>query len=265
MGGNEVVAATFNVHAGMDGYGRRFNLVAACKKIAADILVLQEVFSPADGPSQAAEVAQALGYHRCELPLARSLRTKEPMAGAPPDEWEPRRPYPSGARALRVGLSRHRYRRPREGYEEGSWGLAILTREEPVAFEPVELGRLRRDFTRRAALVVELPSGLTVVGTHMAHFSHGAPLLYRALRSALPDRTRPGLLAGDMNFWGPPLELALPGWRRAVKAKTWPARRPRHQLDHLFVTSAVRVLEGAALELGDSDHLPLRARLSLST
>jgi endonuclease/exonuclease/phosphatase family metal-dependent hydrolase len=264
MGGIDLVVATFNVHAGMDGYGRRYDLVAACKEIGADVLVLQEVFAPGEGVSQAQEIARDLGYHRFELPLSHSFRTRRAVPGAPADEWEPRRPYPRVARALRVGRSRRRTR-PKEGYEEGSWGIAVLTRQEAARFDSIELGRLRRDFTRRAALVVELACGLTVVGTHMAHFSHGSPLLYARLRKALPDPEQPALLAGDMNFWGPPVELALPGWRRAVKAKTWPARRPRHQLDHLLVTRPVEVLDGSALGAGNSDHLPLRARISFNT
>lgn len=264
MGRTELVVATFNVHAGIDGYGRRYDLVGACKEIGADVLVLQEVFSPGEAESQAGQIARALGLHCCELPLTRAYKARKPVPGAPPDEWEPRRPYPRAARTLRVG-GRPRRPRPRGEYEEGSWGLAVLTREEPVRFEALELGRLRRDFTRRAALLVELPSGLSVVGTHMAHFSHGSPLIFARLRAGLPPKDRPAVLAGDMNFWGPPVQAALPGWRRAAKGKTWPARRPRHQLDHLLVTPSVEASEGGVLRLGNSDHLPLRARLSFST
>ena len=34
--------ASFNVHAGIDGWGRRFDAVAACDDIGADILVVEE-------------------------------------------------------------------------------------------------------------------------------------------------------------------------------------------------------------------------------
>lgn len=264
MGRLELVVATFNTHAGIDGYGRRYDLVAACRELEADVLILQEVFAPGRGKSQAVEVAEALGYHSCELPLAPASRIRQALPTAPPGEWEPHRPYPRVKRALRVGGLLGR-RHSSEEYEEGSWGIAVLSREDPVEFHEIDLGRLRRDFSRRGALVVELPAGITVVGTHMAHFTHGSPLLFWRLRSALSQISGPAVLGGDMNYWGPPVELALPGWRRAVKAKTWPASAPHHQLDHLLVNRPVDPLEGGAVRAGDSDHLPLRARLGFST
>ena len=110
-----------------------------------------------------------------------------------------------------------------------------------------------------------LGSGLRVVGTHLAHSTHGSPLHLRRLYSMLPSPGVPAVLGGDMNFWGPPLEAVLRGWRRSARGKTWPARRPRHQLDHLFVTRPVKVLGGGVVRAGDSDHLPLRAKLLLLT
>jgi endonuclease/exonuclease/phosphatase family metal-dependent hydrolase len=67
-----------------------------------------------------------------------------------------------------------------------------------------------------------------------------------------------------MNFWGPPLSLALPGWRRAVRARTYPSWRPHSQTDHIFVTRAVEVISGESVAVGRSDHLPLRARLAVA-
>lgn len=263
MGRLELVTATFNIHAGVDGYGRPFDVVAACGELGADVLFLEEVFDPGDGPSQAAIVAAELGLHCSELPLTRALRLAAPLPDAPPDQWEPRRPYPRGARSLIVGGALWRRGRRGPEYEEGSWGIAVLTRERPLGLEVIELGRLRRDVTRRAALVVELPSGLKAIGTHMSHFTHGSPLHVLRLRAGLPRPDGPAVLGGDMNFWGPPVEACLPGWRRAAKGKTWPARRPLHQLDHLLVTRAVVTLGGEAVRAGNSDHLPLRARIAV--
>lgn len=261
MAGSGFVVATFNMHAGTDGYGRHFDVVEACREIGADILILQEAFAPRGRPSQAEEVAQALDMTSRELPLARAWRLRSALADAP-EEWEPHRPYPRAARALQVGGSSRRVASDPLRYEEGTWGLAMLSREEPLSSEVISLGRLSRDFTSRGALVLSFRSGLTVVGTHMAHSTHGSPLHLRRLRAALPDRDLPAVLGGDMNFWGPPIELLLPGWHRAAKGKTWPAWRPRHQLDHLFVTRSVRSRVGGAVRAGNSDHLPLRAELS---
>ncbi len=262
--GARLTLATFNLHAGMDGYGRRYDVVGACSALEADVLVLEEVFSPAEGAGQAAEVATALGYRAAELRLAPALRLRQALPVPPGAGWEPARPYPRVHRALRVGARPDGPRGRAEAYEPGWWGLAVLTREPAASVSEIDLGRLRRDVTRRGALVVELPGGLRVIATHMAHSTHGSPLQFRRLRTLLPDREVPAVLAGDMNFWGPPIELALPGWRRAAKGKTWPAWRPRHQLDHIFVTPALERLGGGAVRAGNSDHLPIRASLALA-
>lgn len=266
---SEVTVATFNLHAGIDGYGQRFDVIGACRALGAGVLVLQEVFGPLEQPSQAAEVAEELGYDLHELPLARAWRIADELFRPAGAGWEPRRPYPREHRALRVGGSLRRRGRgggDRPGYDEGTWGIAVLVRADVATVEEVvalELGRLRRDFTVRAALSVHLGNGMTVVGTHMAHSTHGSWLHLRTLKRSLPRRKTPAVLAGDMNFWGPPIELALPGWRRAARGPTWPSWRPRHQLDHLFVTEQVAVLEGGPVALGNSDHLPVRATLSI--
>ncbi|MGO9196036.1 MAG: endonuclease/exonuclease/phosphatase family protein [Acidimicrobiales bacterium] len=261
MSDTPVIVATFNAHAGMDGYGRRYDLIEACRLIGADVLILQEVFAPLNAASQAREIADALSLGLVELPLSQAWRTREELPGAG-DGWEPTRPYRRARRALRVGSYVRRGDPTVAGYEEGTWGLALLARDAIAESRIIELGRLRRDFTSRAALSVTLGSGLRVVGTHLAHSTHGSPLHLRRLYSMLPSPGVPAVLGGDMNFWGPPLEAVLRGWRRSARGKTWPARRPRHQLDHLFVTRPVKVLGGGVVRAGDSDHLPLRAELS---
>ena len=150
----------------------------------------------------------------------------------------------------------------------GTWGIALLSRLPVRRVEIVQLARLRRDSAeRRSAVLAELEVGtssVTVVGTHLAHLTHGSPLLVQRLRHTLPAPGQAAVLAGDMNFWGPPLSLALPGWRRAVKARTYPSWRAHSQIDHIFVTGAVEVISGGSLAVGNSDHLPLRARLAVA-
>ena len=82
-------------------------------------------------------------------------------------------------------------------FEEGTWGLAILSRHEVVGSDTIELGRLGNDYAPRAALVVQLDvSGhgdrpFTVVGTHAAHLTAGSPLQFHRLRAALAGRVGP--------------------------------------------------------------------------
>ena len=274
----ELSLASFNVHAGMDGWGRRYDLVGACRRLCADVIVLQETFAPAGSPGQADEIARELGLTAVSLPLARAWRRREPAAN--PRGWEPRKVLPSTLRALRVG---GRIDSPGRadlvGYEEGTWGVAVLTALPVLSSEVLGLGRLARDFTDRSALVVELEAGplphrdwalegeprpdtvLRVIGAHSAHVTAGSPAQIRRLWRMLEGPGFPSALAGDMNLWGPPLRLLMPGWRRAVRARTWPAWRPHSQPDHILVNRRITVLDGQAVRTGNSDHLAVRARI----
>ena len=65
-----------------------------------------------------------------------------------------------------------------------------------------------------------------LVAVHLtSRLPHGPPLQLRRLARALPPPGTPAVVAGDCNFWGPGVEALLPGWRRAVRGRTWPARR----------------------------------------
>lgn len=286
----ELSVASFNVHAGMDGWGRPYDLVDTCRQLDTDVIVLQETFAPLDKASQADELAAQLDYRSVELPLARAWRRAEGLWHG--QGWEPRKIMPTTLKALRVGGRVDLSRRDLAGYEEGTWGLAVLCRPRIVTSEALQLGRLHRDFTQRGALVVELDvrapadpretdgpaaSGhpgasqdessakqdgrFTVVGTHAAHFTAGSPFQLRKLHRQLPKDGSPAALAGDMNLWGPPVSLMLPGWRRAVRGRTWPAWRPHSQLDHILVNRYVTIVGGEVVHAGNSDHLAVRARL----
>jgi len=265
----ELTVATFNLHAGVDGWGRAFDVVAACDALEADVVLLQETWTPEDGKGLAGLVAASGGYEVHEARLSDALLF-EPV-GKISRRWGPCRRDP-GARPLWVGdlriLRRARWRRPGASARLGTWGIALLSRLPVRRVETIELGRLSRDSPQlRAALLAEIEvdgSSLTVVGTHLAHFMHGSPILLERLRRRLPEPTQPALLAGDMNFWGPPVSFVLPGWRRAVKARTYPSWRAHSQIDHIFVTRPLQVVSGGAVQVGRSDHLPLRARLVFS-
>jgi endonuclease/exonuclease/phosphatase (EEP) superfamily protein YafD len=77
----------------------------------------------------------------------------------------------------------------------------------------------------------------------------------------LPPPGRPAVVAGDHNFWGPGVVAFLRGWKRAVRGRTWPARRPHSQIDHILVRSGTEVLSSEVLPDVGSDHRPVRARL----
>jgi endonuclease/exonuclease/phosphatase family metal-dependent hydrolase len=262
--------ATFNAHAGTDGWGRPYDVVAACRAIDADVLVLEENWAPDDGPSLAGLVAAALGYEAREHALAGGrLALPHPDADA---RWM--RSFDWRGRSHAIFLDSERPFGPRVlrsrrfvDARPGRWGLAVLSRLPVTDTRVIELGRLARDRARRAALVVTVDAGLpvTVIGTHMSHITYGAPWQFVRLsarvRAGHPDG--PAVLAGDMNLWGPPVRLLLPGWHRAALAKTWPAWHPHSQVDHVLVRGLLRVADTKVLGPVGSDHLPLRVTLRL--
>jgi len=270
-----VVVASYNVHGGVDGWGRPFDVVAACRQVDADVLILQETWSPDDGVSMAQSVARRLGYDAVELFFARGRIVAPPDVA--PDRWGPRlwarnvhgmrldRPHPESARHR----DRDGARSDHKAVQRGAWGIAVLSRLPVQGSQTIDLGKLPTDPCRRGAIVVdvELPgTGIPfrVAGTHLAHLSQGSPLHITALRGALHDLAPvPAVLAGDMNLWGPPLTMLFPGWARAVRGRTWPAWWwwPFAQSDHILVRRAVKVESGEVLRIGGSDHLPLRATL----
>jgi endonuclease/exonuclease/phosphatase family metal-dependent hydrolase len=243
-------------------------VVAAAKATDADVLVLQECWTPdADrAQSTAAVVAGALGYDFVEHPLARGRRAGPDPAAT--DRWMAPLDWRSGAHAIFLDSHRALPRRQARSarYADaapGTWGIAVLSRQEVTAHRVLDLGHLLLDRCQRAAIMVELSGGPIVVGTHMSHLSCGSPVHFRRLARLLAPVEAPIVLAGDMNLWGPPVGLFFNGWRRPVRGRTWPAWRPHSQVDHLLVRGALAVRGGEVLPAAGSDHRAVRVDLDL--
>jgi len=267
----EVVVASFNAHAGVDGWGRPYDVVASVRSLGADVVVLQESWAPHGGPGLAERVGGQLGYDVVTKALGGGrLGAPNPAAN---DRWMRRFDWRGVGHALYLDSERPLPDRvaASERFSEAQPGqleLALLTRLPLRAREVVDLGHLPGDRVRRAALVVHLAAGggeLVVVGVHMAHLTNGSLRHFAALRRALPGLAgdRPAVVAGDMNLWGPPVAVSLPGWRRAVRGRSWPAWRPHSQVDHILIHGDVRCLGAEVLGPAGSDHRPVRARLSV--
>ena len=119
-----------------------------------------------------------------------------------------------------------------------------------------------------AGLHVELDVAgqpVDLIGVHLSsRLPYGPPIQLRRLAAQLPRPGRPAVVAGDCNFWGPGVRTFLPGWRRAVRGRTWPAIRPHSQIDHILVRPEIGVVDGAVLGDVGSDHRPVRATLSVA-
>jgi endonuclease/exonuclease/phosphatase family metal-dependent hydrolase len=231
----EICVATFNTHWGLDVAGNEYDVAAVCEKFDADVVVLQEVWRPARGAGYPAEAAARLGADLHEGPF---------VGGPHGGTW--RRVYT-------------------DDEEDAAFGVAVLSRFPVVSKALTTLGKAPLDM-HRALLRIELDVEgfpLVVFATHLCYLPHGSLWQLARLRRLTDIGGYPGVLAGDMNMWGPVVVTLLSGWRRAVRAKTWPAHAPHSQIDHILVRGPVRVIAGETLPATPSDHLPLRCRLSV--
>jgi endonuclease/exonuclease/phosphatase family metal-dependent hydrolase len=232
---------TFNTHYGVRPVRRPpavpYDLEPVLRALDADVIVLQEVWRPDRRTGPTDEAAAALGY---DLHYA---ATGSATAGA---RW----PHltPDG---------------------EGESGIAVLTRLPLRRLGSPALGPTFGDpAPSRQVLDVEIDvegTPLRLIAVHLtSRLPHGPPLQLRRLAGLLPPAGTPAVVAGDCNFWGPTVEALLPGWRRGVRGRTWPARAPHSQIDHVLTRpSDVVVVSGGVLDDVGSDHLPIRAVLEL--
>jgi endonuclease/exonuclease/phosphatase family metal-dependent hydrolase len=251
-----IMLASLNLHGGLTSQGMPFDVAEACHRLKADVITVQEAWRPEAQPDAVTEVAAALGAEVRHRGLARKT-----------------------SRA-RLGL----------GTDEGSgtWGLAVLTMLPVIGYHEIELGRAPGDRIARAAQVLTLatPGGtaLRVVNAHLTH-RYTSPvqlaLLVRRLATGGPapddpmtrsPATRgsptggpvPTVIVGDLNMPRPATVVAL-GYRPAVRGRTFPAGRPLIQLDHLLLRGRVTATGGEVAGPLGSDHLPIRAQLSLGS
>ncbi len=262
--------ATFNLHAGVDGWGRPTGALEHAASLNADVLICPETWRGDDGPDFFAELQDRLSMTGLFVPLARAERVTTGRAGA---TWQPRLAHFTGEHGLyftehRTLSATQRSRRARShSVETGDWGLSLLTRYPVTAIHAQALGRLPRERVRRTLIIADLDVNgrpVTVLAIHGAHLSHGSFRQYRRVRAIADalDADRAVLLVGDFNSWRPPLRLFLPGWRTLARARTWPARRPHSQIDHILGRGPWRSLASFASD-GGSDHRALCADLVL--
>jgi endonuclease/exonuclease/phosphatase family metal-dependent hydrolase len=81
------------------------------------------------------------------------------------------------------------------------------------------------------------------------------------LRGAMTRGPVPTVIVGDLNM-PRPATVAAPGYRAAVRGRTFPAERPLIQLDHMLLRGPVIATGGEVAGPLGSDHLPIRAQLS---
>ncbi|MFV2084737.1 endonuclease/exonuclease/phosphatase family protein [Micromonospora sp. LOL_021] len=194
--------------------------------------------------------------------------------------------------AALVGTPGTTYRVPRhdhDGHDEPRYGVSLISRyparhwravrlaPAPVP-APVAVGGpgprllLLRDEPRvLLAAVLDTPHGpVTVAATHLSFVPGWNLRQLRIVTRALRAMPPPRLLLGDLNMPAG-VAAAATGWRPLGRLPTYPAARPRIQLDHILLDprdappALTDVTAVTAPDVAVSDHRPLTVTVSTAT
>jgi endonuclease/exonuclease/phosphatase family metal-dependent hydrolase len=221
----------------------------AIRSLDADVLALQEVDRNQSRSSMADLTAVA-----AEAMAAPEHRFVAALTGTPGLTWV----ASTGA----------------EQPDAAAYGIGLLSRHPVASWEvvrlppvPVEVptwwrGSRRptwvRDEPRVAAVAqVDSPEGrISVANTHLSFLRWWNGHQLRVLLRALKCHEEPLVLLGDLNM-EPPRALRTSRMRALASHLTFPADRPREQIDHALGRGPLRVRSSEAVRLPMSDHLAL--------
>lgn len=229
----QLTFATYNIHkaVGLDGRRDPERVIAVLRELHADVIALQEV-------------DRRLGERESVLPKA--LLDETPWRAAP---------VARRSRSL------------------GWHGNALLVRKD-IDIElarPVDLPTLEPRGAVRADLIVD-GRHVRVIGMHLDLSGLRRRDQIRAVLRHCKrcDTACPTVLMGDFNQWGRGTgavrEFAR-GWHPLATGNSFPSRRPLAPLDRIVHspewTCQQAAVHHSALAVLASDHLPVRATLSL--
>jgi len=217
--------ATFNIKHGSDRDGKIDlpRLSAACSRLEADVLAIQEVD----------RFARRTRYRDEMRVIAKATGLQAVFGEAARRRW---RSYGNVLLARGPISDVEVIRLPRPG--DGEQRVAIVAR--------VDIDGL----------------GLAVGATHLSfRAGEGLPQL-AVMLDALGRRAGPRVLLGDLNLGPEVVEPAVTaaGYRLAPTGPTFPARGPRTRIDFVAV-SGLEILAASTPEAGVSDHLPVVAEV----
>jgi endonuclease/exonuclease/phosphatase family metal-dependent hydrolase len=288
MGMAAITISSLNLHCGLSGTGRPYDVPEALASLDADVIAIQEAWwttGGADGATvigAAANGAATDGPATGDLTAANAATDRTAPDRAKPDRAKPdravvdraatdsvataadklgaqliRTQVAGGASLAELGIAR----RP----DRGSWGIAVLSRLPVTRFECLSLGRAPGDSVSRSALIcsVTTPGGwpLRLVNTHLTHRLTSPAQLYKLTQYLASDGDPvPTVIVGDLNMPRLATWIAA-GYAPTVRGRTFPAYRPVIQLDHLLASPRLDIAGAEVLGPLGSDHLPIRARV----
>ena len=156
-----------------------------------------------------------------------------------------------------------------------AYGIALLSRFPATSWQVLRLPRMAAPFpmylpdSHRVVIVNEEPRAavaarfdtplgpLTVANTHLSFVPGWNRRQLRRLVGELRDLSGPHLLVGDLNLTAAAAQR-VSGLRTLATAPTFPAHRPRRQLDHVLTDDpglSTRHWETPLMSI--SDHRPL--------
>lgn len=248
---------TFNLWSGRSahpgaGRGKSVDLDllrTAIRELDPDVLALQEV-DRRQSRSQHADLAEVAA----EAMGAHEHRFVPTLAGTPGAMWS---------------LSGPRHR------PNSEYGIALLSRFPVQRWQDIPLPALRPSFKvmlpvlrqhltvgeePRAAIIAHLdtPFGpVAVANTHLTWIPGSGVRQLQEVTRFLGDLTDPVLLVGDFNMWGP-LPRMITGYRPLAEHPTYPAAKPKRQLDHILLRGrGLTASSSRAVRVAVSDHLAL--------
>jgi endonuclease/exonuclease/phosphatase family metal-dependent hydrolase len=235
----DFTVAAFNAHWGFGRFGAirhvKYDVAEVIRSFDADLVVVPEAWRDDDGLG-VLDSLTADGYQVETMALMRLERRHDRNLDVVP--------------------------------REGVWELAVCSRFPVLGRREIPIGTLKSDppGPRNAlALTVDIAGVSTeVIGVHTSSkVWRLAPVRHlMALKRGL-SANGPQIIAGDFNFWGPPVGALFRGWQRPVRGRTYPSNRPHSQIDHVLVRGGIQALDGEVLAATPSDHRPVRARLRM--
>jgi endonuclease/exonuclease/phosphatase family metal-dependent hydrolase len=230
----QLTVASFNTHWGVDRRGNSFDVVGTCLALDADVLVLQEAWRPHGRVSYVDQIAERTGAVVHDTVFMSDRNPARPRHLHPPEP-------------------------------AGTCGLAVLSRLPVTEVVQIVLPHAQGDvIEQRASLLVTVTvdgTAVSIAGMHASHRLWGSLPQVRRVDAELRERGHPSAIVGDLNMWGPPVGLVIPNRTRAVRGRTWPAKRPHSQIDHVWIDDRLEALDSGIGPAVGSDHRPVRARL----